>query len=386
VSGQPPPATSDRTNPPLPAVAHFIDTWLRASEPFVHDIISNLQHPGVVVSRLDLENVERFPVHPLRSLAPVCNRLPIRLQPAAVTAGLSLVVLRHRARLLHVHHGYRLHEAAGVARLLRLPLVVSLHGHDVTGYLEEHPQIYDGVGEKVAAAVVPSEFLKGLAIRAGFRPEAVQVIPSGVDTHSFRPSPLPEGPPVALFVGRFVEKKGLDVLLRAWPAVVSSVPDARLRLLGYGPLEVLARRAGPNVEVVSTPTHAEVSKAMRSATMVVSPSRTAPDDSVESLLIVNLEAQASGRPVVTTRHGGIPEFVSEGHTSLLVPENDEVSLARAMVDVLADRDLAERLGAAGPGWAERFAVRRCAARVDALYDDLLKRPSVSDLPAGPTKI
>jgi colanic acid/amylovoran biosynthesis glycosyltransferase len=324
-------------------VLHFIDTWLRPSEQFVHGLVTRLRHPHVVVSSLGLENVQRFPVSPLVSLQPLCARLPGRLRPPTVTAGLLGTAMRHRVSLIHVHHGYGLHEVGTASRLLRLPLVVSLHGHDVTGYIEEHPTIYRGVLDRVNAAVVPSKFLADVAIAAGCRPEAVHVIPSGVDTSWFSPTPLPDGPPVVLFVGRFVAKKGLDVLLEAWREVSRAVPEACLRLLGFGPLEPLARSAGPGVEVTVAPTHAEVRDAMRRATVLASPSRTAPDDAVESLLIVNLEAQASGRPVVTTRHGAIPEFVAEGQTAIIVPEADASALAEALVSVLRERELAERL-------------------------------------------
>ena len=157
------------------------------------------------------------------------------------------------------------------------------------------------------------------------------MLPSGIDTSFFSPSPLPDGPPEALFVGRFVDKKGLDTLASAWPAVRRAVPHARLRILGYGPLEALARSISGPVTVVQTPDRETVRDAMRLARLVVSPSHTATDDAVESLLMVNVEAQASGRPVVTTRHGGIPEYVREDETALLVPESDPAALARALV-------------------------------------------------------
>jgi colanic acid/amylovoran biosynthesis glycosyltransferase len=97
---------------------------------------------------------------------------------------------------------------------------------------------------------------------------------------------------------------------------------------------------------------------------VCSPSRTAADGDAESLLLVNLEAQACGRPVVTTRHAAVPEFVDEERTALVVPESDPVALADALVAVLRDRALAERLGAAGPAFAQRFEVGACARRID----------------------
>jgi len=103
---------------------------------------------------------------------------------------------------------------------------------------------------------------------------------------------------------------------------------------------------------------------------VVTPSRTSTDGDVETLLLVNLEAQASGRTVVTTNHGGIPEYVDDGTTGLLVPEGDAGQLADALVAALGEPGLAERLGAAGPGRVAELDIRACTARVDDLYDVL----------------
>jgi glycosyltransferase involved in cell wall biosynthesis len=88
---------------------------------------------------------------------------------------------------------------------------------------------------------------------------------------------------------------------------------------------------------------------------------------------VNLEAQASGRPVVTTRHGGIPEFVAEERTALLVDEGSPGALADAVVRVLGEPGLAARLASAGPALARRFDAAGVAAWHDQLHDDLAKR-------------
>ena len=110
------------------------------------------------------------------------------------------------------------------------------------------------------------------------------------------------------------------------------------------------------------------------ATVVVTPSRTAPDGDSESLLLVNLEAGASGRPVVSTQHGGIPEYVNDGDSGLLVPEGDAGALATAIIRVLRDSALATRLAAGGVEQARVWDVNACASRMDDLYDELLARP------------
>lgn len=353
----------------MTTVLHLVPSWLPLSESFVHAHVAASRHRGVVVSRRRLENRSAFPHHPVVSLAPLSSG-PARLVRASVLA----VALAYRADLVHVHFGYHLPDALGAVRRGRLPLVVSLHGHDVTAFARSWPRHYEGLLERAALVVVPSRFIAEVALGLGARPTALAVVPAGVDAAFFSQAPLPDGPPTVLFVGRFVEKKGLDVLGRAWPEVRLRVPDARLRLLGYGALAHLAPPFGPDVEVVAPRPDRralQVRDAIRAATAVVSPSRTASDGDAESMLLVNLEAQASGRPVVTTRHGGIPEFVDHGRTALLVPEGDHAALADALVAVLSEPGLAARLGAAGPGWAAAFDASASTARLDDLYEKVI---------------
>lgn len=360
----------------MTTVLHYVDRWLPLSQQFVHGQVCRSRHRAVVVSRRTPENLDAFPVGRVWSLEPT-----VRLAPGnerrARTAALAALALAHRAAVVHVHFGYRVHDVSGIARRLRLPVVVSLHGHDATAFPREYPQHYGDVLGRVEAVVVPSRFLAARATELGAPEDRVHVIPSGVDPSFFRPCPRPSGPPVVLFVGRLVEKKGVDVLLDAWPAVRAAVPDARLRVLGYGQLAAAVTGAsGEGVDLVAPQPHwrgEQVRDELCAAAVVVTPSRTPRDGDAESLLLVNLEAQAVGRPVVTTRHGGIPEFVEEGVSAIVVPEADAVALAGALTDVLRDGALADRLGAGGPAVAAHFDVSRSVAAVDALYDQLATR-------------
>jgi glycosyltransferase involved in cell wall biosynthesis len=333
----------------------------------VWDLVRHLPAPGIVVSDEEPEHLDRFPFDPLVALRPRLDRVPARHRQRAATAWLTLLCRRHRVGLVHAHHGYEVVRVAGAARRRGIPLVVSLHGHDAYGWVDARPDAYAGILDGAAATIVPSEFLVPRAVELGARPDRVHVIGSGIDTTAFTPTPVPAAREV-LFVGRFVEKKGLDVLAAAWPQVLRAVPDARARVLGYGPLEALARRIDP--DLVLRPDPAQVRDAIRRARAVVSPSRTAEGDVAETLLMVNLEAQASGRPVVTTDHGGIPEYVQAGETALLVPEADPDALATALTEVLLDDDLAARLGEHGPAWAAAFDVRLVAGRVHRLYESV----------------
>ncbi len=353
-----------------------MQTWLPLSEQFIHGLVSRSRHRSMVVARLPLRNTEQFPHDPVHSLGTIPTILSPAIERRFVTAGLFMLTARHRPRLVHHHHGYRCMDPVGFVRRRRVPFVLSLHGEDVTAYTTRWPGALDDALECASAVIVPSRYLAERAEAVGAAREKVRVIPSGVDTRFFRSTPLPEDSLEAVFVGRFVEKKGLDVLLTAWPIVLRAAPQARLRLVGFGPLEALARSGGEGVIVEPADPKrrgVQVRDAIAHARVVVSPSRTASDGDVESLLLVNLEAQSSGRAVVTTRHGGIPEFVDEGRTALVVPERDVDALAEALISVLKDDSLAVRMGEAGPEWASQFDVDVCTASVDNLYDELIGR-------------
>ena len=355
---------------------HYVQHWLPLSEQFVHRVVTGTERAAVVVSRTTPTNRAAFPHRPVVSLGRLLPP-PRPFTPTErrlLTAALLAVAARHRVGLVHSHHGYRLRDVEGFVRRRSVPWVASLHGQDVTTHAREWPGEMLPVLPLVSTFVVPSRWLAERVVGLGVEPDRIEVIPSGVDTCHFVPTPLPDGPPEVLFVGRFVEKKGIDVLLDAWPRVRTAVPHARLRLLGFGPLEPApgARPDGVVVERADPARRAtQVRDAIARAHTVVTPSRTAADGDAETLLLVNLEAQASGRPLVTTRHAAIPEYVVEDETALVVPEADADALADALVSVLTDASLAARLAAAGPGTVADLDVVRCNARVDRLYDRLL---------------
>lgn len=183
------------------------------------------------------------------------------------------------------------------------------------------------------------------------------------------PSPLPVSP-TALFVGALERYKNVDGLAAAWPRVVERVREARLVIVGKGPLAPLVERLcreQPGVEWRPELAPEEVAAAMDDAWVLVLPSRH------EGLGRVVLEAFARGRGVVGGRAGGILDLVEEGREGLLVDPERVHELVEALARVLSDRALAERLGEAGQ---RRFAEwqttpEEFAARMRALVDRAL---------------
>jgi phosphatidylinositol alpha-1,6-mannosyltransferase len=166
--------------------------------------------------------------------------------------------------------------------------------------------------------------------------------------------------PVVVCVSRLVPRKGQDMLIRAMPEIRRRVPDAALLIVGGGPyraaLGKLARQAGVERDVVftgSVPT-AELPAHYAAGDVYAMPCRTRNGGlDVEGLGIVYLEASATGLPVVAGDSGGAPDAVREGETGYVVPGRDVAALAGRVATLLADRDLARQLGAAGRAWVER---------------------------------
>jgi glycosyltransferase involved in cell wall biosynthesis len=190
-----------------------------------------------------------------------------------------------------------------------------------------------------------SDYTSDVVRKAGAEPTAT--FAAFMDLEPFLaapPVPLPERP-VALFVGVLERYKAVDVLAEAWRLAAPQLPDTTLHLVGSGTLHEVARQLVDELPSQTRWTQklstGEVAGALDEATVLVLPSRS------EGLGRVVVEAFCRGRGVVASRVGGIPDIVMDGQTGVLVQPEDPHALADALVRVLSDRALAERIGASG---------------------------------------
>ena len=195
------------------------------------------------------------------------------------------------------------------------------------------------------------------------------VIYNGVPRPRHEASALPFHPPVIACIARLVEKKGVDVALRALALVKDRFPEVRMIVAGDGPerqkLEALARDLCPGDSVTFTGwvQPAAIPELIDSATLLVVPSRT-----TEPFGMVAVEAMQMSRPVICTNQGGLPEVVEAGKTGFVVAADDAPALADAMIRVLQNPTLARQLGQAGRIRADDcFSIERCIDAYELLY-------------------
>jgi len=216
-----------------------------------------------------------------------------------------------------------------------------------------------------------SGYTSSLVRRAGVEPTAE--FPAFMDLEPFLesfPAPLPERP-VALFVGVLERYKAVDVLAEAWRAAAPRVPEATLHVVGRGTMRDVAERLVADLPEQTRWTEAlpteEIVRALDEATVLVLPSRS------EGLGRVVVEAFCRGRGVVASEVGGIPDVAGGGGAAVLVSPGDPAALADALVQVLSQRSLAERLGVAARAAVEPWLAtpEEYAARTRELVDRVL---------------
>lgn len=239
-------------------------------------------------------------------------------------------------------------------RQLNLPLVVHFHGFDlsVRRVLERYASAYSVMFRQADGLIAVSRAMQRKLIEMGAPPERVHYNPCGVDCELFGGASPAVAEPLILTVGRFVEKKGPQLTLAAFALVLRLYPEARLRMIGDGPLLEACRKLSHHLAIdhavtfLGSQPHSFVAEEMRRARLFAQHSIEAPSGDSEGTPVAILEAGASGLPVVSTYHGGIPDVVIDNETGLLVQERDVEGMASQMLRLLLDPAFAEVLGQA----------------------------------------
>jgi glycosyltransferase involved in cell wall biosynthesis len=266
-------------------------------------------------------------------------------------------------------------------------MLVTLHGYDINLHPEwwetgrggrrrcNYPrQLLRLAREPKVRFIAVSRAICQRAIDYGIPADNITVNYIGVDTNTFKPGPIPisKRSKRILFVGRLVEKKGTAYLIRAFAGVRKKIPDAKLVIVGDGPLRsslrALAASLNVPVDFLGALSSDQIRDQMDQARAFCLPSITATNGDAEGLPIAILEAQSSGLPVVTSARGGVGEAVINGLTGSAVKEAAIDSLEEALHLLLSNGQLAEALGKRGRDQAvEQFDLYRSSEHLETLY-------------------
>ncbi len=193
-------------------------------------------------------------------------------------------------------------------------------------------------------------------------PDRIRRLYNGIDLQQFEPNGAAlhaRREPLILAVGRLVEKKGLDVLLRACALLRDQGANFQCEIVGKGPQEAALRALAAElnladcVRLAGPKPQDEIAAAYRRAAVFALPCVVGADGNRDGLPTVLLEAMAMGVPPVSTDLTGVPEIVDDEVNGLVVPQNDPAALAAALARLLADPALREHMGQAARAKAAR---------------------------------
>jgi colanic acid/amylovoran biosynthesis glycosyltransferase len=365
----------------------FRDRLLSLSETFIRSQVSNLSHfagvyagcrrvpglelndnPIVVFSNNAIGRAEEFM---LKSTGH-CPRLAARLR-------------KYGPVVLHAHFGPDGATALPLARQLNIPLLVTFHGFDAnlteqsfrsSRWGRRYLRRRDSLKIQSAGFLAASEFIARKLHEQNFPEEKVRVHYIGVDTDRFRADETLRQDRTVLFVGRLVEKKGCQYLIRAMESLQREIPDAELVVIGAGPLqkqlESEAKLRLRRYRFLGSQSADDVRVWMRRATLLCVPSVVASSGDAEGLPITLMEAQSSGLPVVAFASAGIPEVLIHGENGFLAAEKDHTALSQQIAVLLQDRILWKKFSIAGrERITKMFDLKRQTAKLETIYEDLV---------------
>lgn len=350
-------------------------------ESYVRNLSNELVDMGHEVSVIcadtprDNEVNKRINTNFLRTVGKVAN--------TNITPALPLALLREDFDILHTHlpTPWSADWSAIVSMLKNRPLVLTYHS-DIAGKGLAHH--ISGAYNLTMLRLLIKNADKIIVTRHGYlsehlkgQKEKMVVIPIGVDTSIFRPL-ITEKKGDIFFLSvldEYHEFKGLDVLLGAIRIAKREMPDLKLIVGGEGALKdhyikvSKSMGLGRNVEFVGSVPQETLAEYYNSCNLFVLPST---DPTRETFGIVLLEAMACKKPVVATKIAGAAEDIKGNKAGFVVNPGDKEMLAEAMLCILKNQELADKMGSAGRRMIEKkYNWRRVAEQTSELYEGLV---------------
>ncbi len=393
-------------------VASYCSTFLKPEMMHLYRQVTSLRRTQTFIMTKKVEHTRRFPFHDIERIPrPRTNLVRhgwmkfVQREPALVYRGeykmLVSILARRGADMMHIYFGHAGVHLLPFIRAWDKPCLVSFHGMDVA----RNPQVANYAGklrqlfEEVPVVLARSQSLAQRLINFGCPPEKIRLNRTGIPladfTYKGRTFPI-DGNWRVLQACRLIDKKGVASAISAFAIFAKKFPSAEFFIAGKGPLqeelETLAQQLGVagKVHFVGFLGQRALRDFYARGHMFIHPSETPPDENQEGVPNSILEAMATGLPVIATRHGGIPEAVTDEVNGFLSEERDAESLARSMIALASSPDAYARMSAAAhEAVAQHYDQEVTVRALEDVYEEVCARPvaqerqkRVSVLPAA----
>ncbi|WP_162463008.1 glycosyltransferase [Paenibacillus psychroresistens] len=346
--------------------------YLPPSETFIYEELKNIKRFKAIVYTHRKINIKRFPF-------PRIKHLPSR------TSKIARKFRRKKIRLIHARFGNAGVKLMSVKKRLHIPMVTSFHGFDLPSKRNSRKpyhrklRVLFKVGNKFT---VPSRQMKRQLIRWGCPARKIKIMYSGINLQkfSYKRRENKTNHISLISVGRLHRKKGLNYLIKAFKKVHDQHPSSRLVIVGDGDQRRMLKRLiaslklKKSVKLKGLIAHGQLTELLHRADIFCLPSITTKDGNHEGIPNSIKEAMATGLPVVSTKHGGIPELVTNGRDGLLVPERNVKSLANKIKQLIKNPALRLQMGINGRERVVRhFNSAKQVRKLEGIYQKLIKK-------------
>jgi colanic acid/amylovoran biosynthesis glycosyltransferase len=376
-------------------VAHVMGSYLAQSETFIWQYLHSFENIYPVVIAESFQNLDQFSL-PSGKLCPIYNPKFKAIQfidkwyrrylyqPFGYIIGFiaKRIMLKEEVRLIHAHYGITGCNYLPVSLSLNIPLVTNFYGFDlsVKKLIDQKRSSYEILFKKGACFLVEGPSMREKLIALGCPEEKIRLQRIAIDLEQYKFNVRSwDGKRKIrlLFVGRFVEKKGLEYALHAL-AKVNNEYSFQLGIIGGGELYkklrllVLDLGLADRIVWLGMQPHRKVIEELELCDILIQPSVTASSgDSEGGAPTVILEAQACGVPVISSFHADIPYIVHSGHSALLSPERDVDSLANNLRHLINNSETWENMGKSGREHVEKYHdVRKEVKHLEKIYGSI----------------
>jgi len=296
---------------------------------------------------------------------------------------LSLAMKRKKCLLVHFHDAHGLAVGSAASSLAKVPLRIISRRVDFpvkTNFLSRRKYT-----KNIDAVVAISQGVKKVLVESGLPSSKIKVIPSGIDFTPYQEASSSDylrrefsfaaDDYLVGMIAHLADHKGHKYLIRAAKILREKAPKIKIIIVGEGPMRIELTKevldSGVEDIVFFLGFREDIPRLLSSLDLFVLSSY------LEGLGSIILDAMACRLPVVATRVGGIPEVVSHGQTGLLVPARSPSALAKAVLKLYNDRQLASRLGQQGYEVVHRkFSAESMAGKMIRLYEKLAEEKGI----------
>jgi len=262
-------------------------------------------------------------------------------------------------------------------------IITTFHGYDMSMFiLNKGSNVYKDLFLNGDLFLPISDYWKGKLVKLNCDEKKIIVHRMGINLEKFKYSErkIQPGEPIKILtVGRLVEKKGHEYLIKAIAKVITNHTNITCIIAGDGPLrnklESLVSEMGIKnyVKILGAVEQNEVIRLYKQAHIFILPSVIADNGDQEGIPVVLMEAQAVGLPIISTYHSGIPEVIMDGKSGFLVPEKDVNALADRLDYLIKHPEIWLEMGRCGRDFVkEKYDIKKLNQQLVEIYQNLIR--------------